>query len=87
MVHLTFSTNRDRLLVGGIAAKCLAALLARREVKRLLSTDHFSLDGTLIEGGAIKSFRRKDSGDQDHDGPGRNAERSSHKEKRSNETH
>jgi len=86
--HSTFSKNRDRLLEGEIAAKFLTALLAQRQVKRLLSSDHFSVDGTLIEAWAsIKSFRRKDGGDRDHDGPGRNAERCFHKEKRSNETH
>ncbi|MCL8482975.1 IS5 family transposase [Bradyrhizobium denitrificans] len=86
--HSTFSKNRDRLLEGEIAAKFLTALLARPDVKRLLSTDHFSVDGTLIEAWAsIKSFRRKDGDDQDSDGPGRNAERSFHKEKRSNDTH
>src|SRR6478609_6974105 len=69
--HSTFSKNRDRLLEGEIAAKFLTALLARPEVKRLLSSDHFSVDGTLIEARAsIKSFRRKDGGDQDNDGPG-----------------
>ena len=86
--HSTFSKNRDRLLEGEIAAKFLTALLDRPEVKRLLSSEQFSVDGTLIEAWAsIKSFRRKDGGDQDNDGPGRNAERSFHKEKRSNETH
>lgn len=86
--HSTFSKNRDRLLEGEIAAKFLTALLARPDVKRLLSGEHFSVDGTLIEAWAsIKSFRRKDGDDQDNDGPGRNAERSFHKEKRSNETH
>lgn len=46
------------------------------------------MDGTLIEAWAsLKSFRRKDGGDHDSQGPGRNAERSFHKEKRSNETH
>jgi transposase len=86
--HSTFSKNRDRLLEGEIAAKFLNALLAQPKVKRLLSSDHFSVDGTLIEAWAsIKSFRRKDGSDKDHDGPGRNAERSFHKEKRSNETH
>ncbi|WP_047307773.1 IS5 family transposase [Rhodopseudomonas palustris] len=86
--HSTFSKNRDRLLEGEIAAKFLAALLARPDVKRLLSSEHFSVDGTLIEAWAsIKSFRRKDGDDQHSDGPGRNAERSFHKEKRSNETH
>ena len=45
----TFSKNRDRLLEGEIAARFLAALMARPRVKRLLSTDHFSVDGTLIQ--------------------------------------
>jgi transposase len=86
--HSTFSKNRDRLLEGEIAAKFLAAVLAQPKVKRLLSSDHFSVDGTLIEAWAsIKSFRRKDGGDNDSEGPGRNAERRFHKEKRSNETH
>lgn len=86
--HSTFSKNRDRLLEGEIAAKFLTALLAQPKVKCLLSSDHFSVDGTLIEAWAsIKSFRKKDGSDKDNDGPGRNAERSFHKEKRSNETH
>jgi transposase len=86
--HSTFSKNRDRLLEGEIAARFLAAVLAQPKVKRLLSNDHFSVDGTLIEAWAsIKSFRRKDGGDDDRQGPGRNAERNFHKEKRSNETH
>ena len=86
--HSTFSKNRDRLLEGEIAAKFLAAVLAQPKVKRLLSSDHFSVDGTLIEAWAsIKSFRRKDGDDNDNQGPGRNAERSFHKEKRSNDTH
>jgi transposase len=86
--HSTFSKNRDRLLEGEIAAKFMAAVLAQPKVKRLLSSDHFSVDGTLIEAWAsIKSFRRKDGGDDDRQGPSRNAERNFHKEKRSNETH
>jgi transposase len=86
--HSTFSKNRDRLLAGEIAAKFLAAVLAQPKVKGLLSSDHFSVDGTLIEAWAsIKSFRRKDGSDNDRQGPGRNAERNFHKEKRSNETH
>ena len=73
---------------GEIAAKFLAAVLAQPQVKRLLSSDHFSVDGTLIEAWAsIKSFRRKDGGDNDRGRAGRNAERDFHKEKRSNETH
>jgi transposase len=86
--HSSFTKNRDRLLAGEIAAKFLQAVLAQPKVKRLLSSDHFSVDGTLIEAWAsIESFRRKDGNDNDADGPGRNAERGFHKEKRSNETH
>ncbi len=59
--HSTFSKNRDRLLEGDIAAKFLAAVLAQPRVKRLLSSDHFSVDGTLIEAWAsMKSVRPKD---------------------------
>jgi len=86
--HSSFTTNRDRLLAGEIAAKFLAAVLAQPRVKRLISSDHFSVDGTLLEAWAgAKSFRKIDGGDNDPDGPGRNAERAFHKEKRSNETH
>jgi transposase len=89
--HSTFSKNRDRLLAGAIAAKFLAAVLAQPRVKRLLSSDHFSVDGTLIEAWAsMKSFKPK-SGDG-KDGPplgggGRNAEADFRGQKRSNETH
>ena len=84
-----FSKNRDRLLEGAIAAKFLAAVLAQPRVKRLMSSDHFSVDGTLIEAWAsMKSFRPKDgSGDEPPPGSGRNAEVDFKGEKRSNETH
>ena len=87
--HSTFSKNRDRLLDGAIAAKFLAAVLAHPRVKRLLSTDHFSVDGTLIEAWAsLKSFRPKDGSDEPPaPGGGRNAEADFHGEKRRNETH
>src|SRR4051812_38416214 len=86
--HSTFSKNRDRLLDGDIAAKFLAAVLAQPKVKKLLSTDHFSVDGTLIEAWAsMKSFKPKDgAGDPPMDG-GRNTEADFRGEKRSNETH
>ena len=85
--HSTFSKNRDRLLQGEIAGKFLRAIVSQPKVKRLLSSDHFSVDGTLIEAWAsIKSFRHKDGSDGDG-GSGRNAERNFHGEKRSNETH
>jgi len=89
--HSVFSKNRDRLLEGEIAAKFLAAVVAQPRVKRLLSSEHFSVDGTLIEAWAsIKSFRRRDGGDAGGGpgrGAGRNAERDFHGERRSNETH
>ena len=82
-----FTHNRDRLLEGDVAREFLAALLALPPVKRLLSSDHFSVDGTLIDAWAsMKSFRAKDSSDEPP-GSGRNGERNFHKEKRSNETH
>lgn len=82
-----FTHNRDRLLEAEVAHDFLAALLALPKVKRLLSDDHFSVDGTLIDAWAsMKSFRPKD-GSGDPPGPGRNGERDFHMEKRSNETH
>jgi transposase len=82
-----FTKNRDRLIEGEIAAKFIAAVLSRADVKTLLSDDHFSVDGTLIEAWAsMKSFRPKDGGGSPP-GPGRNGERDFHGEKRSNETH
>jgi len=83
----TFSKNRDRLLAGEVAARFLAEVLADAKVKRLLSTEHFSVDGTLIEAWAsLKSFRRKDGSD-DPPAPGRNGSRDFRGEKRSNDTH
>jgi transposase len=83
----TFTKNRDRLLAGEIASKFLAAVLAQPEVKTLLSTEHFSVDGTLLEAWAsTKSFRPKD-GSGPPPGAGRNGEQDFHGQKRCNETH
>jgi hypothetical protein len=77
----------DRMLEGAVAAAFMAAVLNRDAVKELLSAEHFSVDGTLIQAWAsMKSFRRKDGKDEPP-GPGRNGTRDFHKEKRSNETH
>ena len=82
-----FCKNRDRLLEAEVAAKLLAGVVEHPKVRGLLSREHFSVDGTLIEAWAsMKSFRPKDGGDDDP-GPGRNRERDFHDEKRSNETH
>src|SRR2546429_9836880 len=87
--HSVFSKNRARLVDGEMAAKFLSAVLAQPRVKRLLSSEHFSVDGTLIEAWAsMKSFESKGSpaGD-DSDGGGRNAPADFRGEKRSNQTH
>ena len=85
--HSTFFQEPRSSARGRHRAKLLAAVLAQPRVKRLLSTDHFSVDGTLVEAWAsMKSFRPKD----DAGGPpagGRNQEADFHGQKRSNETH
>lgn len=83
----SFTKNRDRLLDGEIASRFLAAVLAHDRVKGLLSNEHFSVDGTLLEAWASpKSFRPKD-GSGEPPGPGRNGERNFRREKRKNDTH
>ena len=82
-----FTKNRDRLLEGDIAHRFLQAILADPQVKRLLSNEHFSVDGTLIEAWASpKSFRPKDGSGNPPD-VGRNGELDFHGERRTNETH
>lgn len=83
----TFTKNRDRLLDGAVAAKFLAAVLSHDKVRGLLSSEHFSVDGTLLEAWASpKSFRPKDGSDKPP-GPGRNSERDFRGDKRRNDTH
>ena len=83
----TFTKNRDRLLEGDIAHRFLAAVLVRAQVKALLSGEHSSVDGTLLEAWAsTKSFRAKDGSGPPAD-PGRNGVQDFRGEKRSNETH
>src|SRR5213080_4553790 len=82
-----FCKNRDRLLGGDVAAKFLTGVLNLPEVRKLLSSDHFSVDGTLIEAWAsMKSFVPKDGSRPPPNG-GRNVARDFHGEKRTNETH
>jgi hypothetical protein len=87
--HSVFSKNRDPLLEGEIAAKFLSAVLVQPGVKRLLSTDHFSVDGTLIEAWAsMKSFKPTDGPNEPPaDGVGRKQETDFHGQRRSNEPH
>lgn len=82
-----FTKNRDRLLEGDIAQGFFQNVLADPAVKPLLSSEHFSVDGTLLDAWAsMKSFRPKDGGGVPPS-PGRNGERDFHGEKRSNVTH
>src|ERR1700756_1324323 len=91
----TFSKNRDRLLTHEIAQGFLSSLIGLPEVKGLLSAEHFSVDGTLLEAWAsMKSFRPKNASDEgprsgpgDPPQPGRNGEIDFRKTKRSNATH
>lgn len=87
-VPTVFSKNRDRLLDGDIAEKFFAQVLEEAQEADLLSEEHFSVDGTLIEAWASqKSFQRKDgSATPPPDDPG-NPTVNFHGEQRSNDTH
>jgi transposase len=86
-VATVFTKNRDRLLEAEVARKFLAELLAHKEVRKLLSDDHFSVDGTQVAAWAsMKSFVAKD-GSGEPPTSGRNGERDFHGEQRSNATH
>lgn len=87
--HSTFSKNRERLLNQEIADRFFAAVVQQAHLRRYISGEHFSVDGTLLEAWAShKSFRPKDGGGRGGPpGPGRNAVVDYHGERRSNETH
>jgi transposase len=81
----TFTKNRDRLLDGNIAAAFFDAVLIHAETERLLSDEHFTVDGTLLEAWASqKSFRPRD---QDPPGGGPNPTVDFHGQRRRNDTH
>jgi len=83
----TFSKNRQRLLDHEIADRFFAAVVAQAKLRRYVSSDHFSVDGTLLEAWAShKSFKPKD-GPPAPPPPGRNSEVSFRGERRSNATH
>ena len=86
-VPTVFSKNRDRLLRAEVARKFLSDLLTHKEVRALLSDEHFSVDGTQVQAWAsMKSFVAKD-GSGEPPAPGRNGERDFHGETRRNDTH
>jgi transposase len=87
-VPTVFSKNRDRLMEGDIAERFFALILGQAGSAGLLSNEHFSVDGTLIEAWASqKSFQRKDKPETaPPDDPG-NPTVNFHGETRRNDTH
>ncbi len=87
--HSTFSRNRERLLEHDVAGEFFRAVVEQARSEKLMSDEHFTVDGTLIEAMAsLKSFRPKDDKD-DGKGPPNDGNRwvDFHGKKRSNETH
>jgi len=85
----TFSKNRERLLRHEVGQQFFDEVVFQAQERKLLSDEHFTVDGTLIEACAsLKSFKRRDAppSDEPPDDPG-NPTVDFHKEKRSNKTH
>lgn len=83
----TFTKNRDRLLEADVAKQFLAEVVELARTQGLVSDEHFSVDGTLLEAWAsLKSYQRKEGKPGPPDDPG-NPTVSFHGEKRSNQTH
>ena len=93
----TFTKNRDRLVAGGVSEAFFAAVVRQADTRGVLSREHFTVDGTLLEAWASqKSFRPTDSHGDDRDPPSsapggegreRNPSADFHGERRSNTTH
>jgi len=83
-----FSKNRDRMLKAEIAGLFFQAVVEEARVASLLSDEHFSVDGTLIEAWASqKSFQKKDGGSASGGGDDCNSSVDFHGERRTNQTH
>lgn len=81
----TFTKNRERLLKHEVSAQFFLAVVEQARSAKLMSSDHFSVDGTLLEAwGSVRNFRPKDEDDDDQDNNGWGDFRG---KKRSNETH
>jgi transposase len=86
--HSTFSRNRARLLEHAVADEFFRAVVAEARALQLLSDEHFTVDGTLIEAWAsLKSFRRKDAGPHEPPDDRGNPAVNFRGERRSNATH
>jgi len=82
-----FTKNRERLLAGDIAQAFFTGVVTQAQTRQLLSPEHFTVDGTLIEAWAgLKSFTRRDTVTPTPDDPG-NPTVDFHGERRSNATH
>ncbi len=83
----SFTKNRDRLLEAAVAKEFLAQVVERARAAGLISDEHFTVDGTLLEAWAsLKSFQAKDKQNAPPDDPG-NPTVDFHGQKRSNQTH
>lgn len=86
--HSTFSQNQQRLIGSDVATKFFQAVQQQAKKAGLLSDEHFTVDGTLLEAWAsVKSFQPKDGPPKDGDSSGRNSEVDFRGEKRTNDTH
>jgi len=84
----TFTQNRDRFLSGNVAEVFFASVVSQAERAGLLSDEHFTVDGTLIEAWAsMKSVRPKDGSGPPPESGGRNPSVDFKGQKRANETH
>lgn len=84
----TLTKNRERLLSHEIADRFFASVVGQAKLRRYLSSEHFSVDGTLLEAWAShKSFKPKDGSGSATAAPGRNSEVDYHGQRRSNQTH
>jgi len=86
--HATFSKNRERLLKHAVAEQFLAAVTQEAQRRRLISDDHFTVDGTLLQAWAsLKSVRPRDAAGPPGQGGGRNPDVDFHGQQRRNDTH
>ena len=86
--HATFSKNRERLLKHAVAEQFLAAVTEEAQRRKLISDDHFTVDGTLLQAWAsLKSVQPRDAGDPPGQGGGRNPDVDFHGQQRTNDTH
>lgn len=87
--HSTFSKNRDRLLNSEVATLFFQSIRDQARKQKLMSDEHFTVDGTLLDAWAsMKSFKPKDSDDDSsNNGQGRNPSVDFRGQKRKNDTH